>query len=59
VLHPIDSIRDRLLWYYHYTDFSALGAAVGVAEQQAVNMQRIRTWSQAAAEARGSKTTHI
>jgi hypothetical protein len=46
VLHQIDCVRDRLLWFYHYGDFSALNAAVGIAEANAIDMAAIRAWSQ-------------
>ncbi len=45
VLHASDSVRDRLLWYYHYNDFSALAAAVGVARAHAIDLTAIRDWS--------------
>lgn len=44
-LHPTDCVRDRLLWYYHYTDFSALKAAIAVAALHEVDMEVIRDWS--------------
>jgi len=74
VLHPTDCVRDRLLWYFHYGDFSALGAAVGVAAGHEVDMEGIRDWSEreraiakfelfnreiARAEGHGSKTAHL
>jgi hypothetical protein len=45
VLHPTDCVRDRLVWYFHYGDFAALTAAVGVAKRQSVDMAFIREWS--------------
>lgn len=71
VLHPTDCARDRLVWFYHYRDFSALAAAIGVAESHSIDMDAICEWSKregalekfqffnrqvAMAEARGSKT---
>lgn len=46
VLHPLDCVRDRLLWYYHYNDFSALSAAVGVSQARSVDMNYLREWSE-------------
>jgi hypothetical protein len=45
VLHAADCVRDRLLWYYHYNDFSALGAAIGVAQAHQIDITAIRDWS--------------
>jgi hypothetical protein len=46
VLHAVDCVRDRLLWYYFDNDFSALAAAVGVAQAHAIDMQYLRDWSE-------------
>ena len=48
VLHivtRVDCIRDRLLWFYHYGDRSALAAAIGVAKSGNVDMEFLREWS--------------
>jgi hypothetical protein len=45
VLRAADCVRDRLLWYYHYNDFSALAAAVGVARLHEIDIAAIRDWS--------------
>jgi hypothetical protein len=46
VLHALDCVRDRLLWYYHYGDISALKAAAGVAKAQQVDAANLRAWSE-------------
>lgn len=45
VLQPYDSVRDRLLWYYHYRDYSALNAAAAVAARNDVDIGSLRAWS--------------
>ncbi len=48
VLHVIsrtDSVRDRLIWFYVYTDRSALAAAVAVASSGPVDLALIERWS--------------
>lgn len=45
VLSRTDVVRDRLLWYYAYTDISALHAAVAVAMSGEVSLITLRDWS--------------
>lgn len=45
ILSRTDVVRDRLLWYYAYTDISALHAAVAVAKSGPVDLVAIRDWS--------------
>jgi hypothetical protein len=47
ILSPTDCVRDRLGHFYHWDDFTALGAAVGVAKAHVedVNMDVLRSWS--------------
>ena len=49
VLHivtPTDCVRDRLMWFYlQPTDRSSLVAAIGVAREQAIDIELIRSWS--------------
>lgn len=33
------------MWFYHYSDRSALAAAVGVAKSGAVDIKRLHAWS--------------
>ena len=47
ILHPTDCVRDRLAHFYHWGDYTALGAAVGVAaaNRTQIDMRLIRSWS--------------
>jgi hypothetical protein len=45
VLSRTDVVRDRLIWYYNYTDIAALHAAVAVATSGQVNLLALRDWS--------------
>jgi hypothetical protein len=44
-LSRTDVVRDRLSWYYFYTDISALNAAVAVATSGEVDFALLRDWS--------------
>ncbi len=46
ILTRTDCIRDRLMWFYHYDDRSALAAAIGVAKSGEVDLASLRAWSQ-------------
>lgn len=47
VLHlsATDSCRDRLAAFYHWKDRQALGAAVAIAANHALDLAKIRAWS--------------
>lgn len=47
ILSPTDCVRDRLAHFYHWDDYTALKAAVGVATANIdnVNMDLLRSWS--------------
>jgi hypothetical protein len=47
ILSPTDCVRDRLAHFYHWDDFPALNAAVGVAAAkiEEINMNLLRSWS--------------
>lgn len=47
ILSPTDCVRDRLAHFYHWNDYTALNAAVGVAAAYIhdVNMDLLRSWS--------------
>ncbi len=47
ILSPTDCVRDRLAHFYHWNDYTALNAAVGVAIANAgnINMDLLRSWS--------------
>ncbi len=44
ILSPTDCVRDRLAWFLHYNDFSALEQALGVARKNPINLDRIQEW---------------
>jgi hypothetical protein len=45
LLSPTDSCRDRLAAFYHWNDRQSLEAAVSIADQHQVDLNRIRAWS--------------
>lgn len=47
ILSPTDCVRDRLAHFYHWDDYTALTAAVGVAAANLdnVSMDLLRSWS--------------
>ena len=48
ILTPTDCVRDRLAHFYHWEDFTALNAAVGVAraKKEDIDMSLLRSWSE-------------
>lgn len=48
ILTRVDCIRDRLAHFYHWNDYTALNAAVGVAAQapDEVDMELVRRWTE-------------
>lgn len=44
-LSATDSCRDRLAAFYHWSDRQSLRAAVQIARRNAVDLEKIRTWS--------------
>lgn len=53
LLSATDSCRDRLAAFYHWKDRQALGAAVAIATNHPLDLEKIRAWSrrEGAAEA--------
>lgn len=45
LLPPTECVMDRLAAFYHWKDGQALVQAVAVATRQAIDLERIRTWS--------------
>jgi hypothetical protein len=47
ILKRVDCVRDRLAHYYHWDDYTALNAAVGVAATglDAVDLAHIEAWT--------------
>jgi hypothetical protein len=48
ILTPTDCVRDRLAHYYYWGDYTALKAAVGVAQSQrdSVDLSKLRAWTE-------------
>jgi hypothetical protein len=46
LLTPTDSIKDRLVAFYHWNDYQALEQAVMVSRAQKVHFREIRRWSE-------------
>jgi hypothetical protein len=48
ILTPTDCVRDRLAHFYHWDDYTALNAAVGVARSQRehVDLSKLREWTE-------------
>lgn len=53
LLSATDSCRDRLAAFYHWNDRQSLQAAVAVAVRHAVDLERIRSWSEREGASRG------
>jgi hypothetical protein len=53
LLSATDSCRDRLAAFYHWRDRQALGAAVAIATNHAVDLVKIRVWSRREGAAEG------
>jgi hypothetical protein len=45
LLSPTDCVKDRLAWFYHYSDPECLQQAVLVANKQVVDLDEIERWS--------------
>lgn len=48
ILTPTDCVRDRLAHFYHWDDYTALEAAVGVAQshRQSIDVSTLRAWTE-------------
>ena len=47
VISPTDCVKDRLAAYYHWNDQQSLVQAILVAQQNKIDLEEIRRWSQA------------
>ena len=45
ILSPTDCVRDRLMWFYAYNDFSGLEQALAVATRNEIDLPFIELWS--------------
>lgn len=53
LLSATDSCRDRLAAFYHWKDRQALGAAVAIATNHPLDLEKIRAWSRREGAAEG------
>jgi hypothetical protein len=57
ILTPFDSVRDRLAHFYHWNDYTALKAAVGVARRHRdqIDVQKLQEWTEREGDNPGSQ----
>jgi hypothetical protein len=46
VISPTDCVKDRLAWYYHYGDRQCLSQAILVSNDNQIDIDEIRKWSE-------------
>ena len=48
ILSPTDCVRDRLAHFYHWNDYTALAAAIGVTREhrENVDLAKVREWTE-------------
>jgi hypothetical protein len=46
VISPTDCVKDRLAWYYHYGDRQCLSQAILVSNENRIDIDEIRKWSE-------------
>lgn len=45
LLHPADSVRDRLGAYYHWNDKQGLEQAINICLEQDIDLSEVERWS--------------
>jgi hypothetical protein len=45
LLHPVDSVKDRLASFYHWDDKQGLEQAISICQEQNVNLKEVERWS--------------
>jgi len=45
LLHPVDSVKDRLSGYYHWNDRQGLEQAINICLEQDVDLSEVERWS--------------
>ena len=45
LLHPVDSMKDRLSAYYHWNDRQGLEQAINICLEQDVDLSEVERWS--------------
>jgi hypothetical protein len=46
LIHPADSVKDRLASFYHWDDKQALEQAINICLEQKINFREIKRWSE-------------
>jgi len=46
IISPTDCVKDRLTWYYHDNDRQCLDQAVLVAQENQIDLEEIKRWSE-------------
>lgn len=45
LLHPVDSVKDRLASFYHWNDKEGLVQAINICLEQNINLDEVEKWS--------------
>lgn len=45
LLHPVDSVKDRLARFYHWNDTQSLDQAVNICLEQEIDLDQLEKWS--------------
>lgn len=45
MLHPVDSVKDRLSNYYHWNDNQGLEQAINICLEQEIDLDELERWS--------------
>lgn len=45
LLHPVDSVKDRLASFYHWNDKQGLQQAINICLEQSVDLAEVKRWS--------------
>ena len=45
LLHPVDSVKDRLASFYHWNDKQGLQQAINICLEQTVDLVEVERWS--------------
>ena len=45
MIHPVDSVKDRLASFYHWNDKQGLEQAVNICLEQEIDLEEVKRWS--------------
>lgn len=45
LLHPTDSVKDRLASFYHWNDTESLDQAINICHEQEIDLEELERWS--------------